>query len=268
MYQVVSRPFALPPDRPWMHLGVAIGQVPRDLLDLHNVAELGLCLRGSGWCVIGKRRHRFVAGDGIAIAPGVPHFVHSDRGTLSHWQFLLFDPARLALGEAHEREAIDPSPLAHFLHPADALLRELLAESAARRQGQAAAVRGLCWAVLARLRRLPGQQRHAADPEAIAALRPALERIARGELPPPAVPELAGLCGVSEATLLRRFHAVLGVGPKAWINRARIFRAAERLRDRRVSVLDAALGAGFDSENGFSRQFRAIIGCSPRAWRG
>jgi AraC-like DNA-binding protein len=132
--------------------------------------------------------------------------------------------------------------------------------------GHQAAVRALCWAALARLLRLPGASGRGADPREVAALRPVLERMARADLPTPSMIELAALCRSSEATLRRRFRRAFGMNTKAWLDRNRILRAAERLRQPGATILQAALASGFASSSGFTRQFRSVLGMSPRSW--
>lgn len=276
-YRIVLSACRLSAARPWTHQALDMTDAPFDWLHLHDAIEFGVCLSGKGSWVVGGRRLPFVAGHAIVIAPGVPHWGISDRGVRSRWEFLMVEPSLLVHGHQQDREVLDagfagagfPVMLDPRVH-ADAcvLVREAVLEAGRALPGHKAAVRGLCWAALARLKRLPGASGRRVDAATLESLRPALDRMAQPGQPAPSIPELAARCRLSEATLRRRFLRALGMTTKAWLDRNRILRAAERLRDPRARILQVALDCGFATTSGFSRQFRAVLGMSPRAWRG
>ena len=277
-YRIVLAESRLSAQRPWAHLRLTMTDAPFDWLHMHEALELGICLDGQGVWVVGQRHLAFAAGSVVVIAPGIPHFAHCHAGTISRWEFLMVEPSLLLQGHQPGREVLDGGGFAGPAFPvmldprahADAclLVREAVFEAGRALPGHQVAVRGLCWAALARLRRLPGAGGRGVEARALAAVRPALERVARTDLPPPATTELARLCGLSETTLRRQFRRGLGMNTKAWLDRNRVLRAADRLRDPRASILDVALESGFASGSGFARQFHAVMGMSPRTWRG
>ncbi|NIF18444.1 AraC family transcriptional regulator [Pantoea sp. Cy-639] len=66
----------------------------------------------------------------------------------------------------------------------------------------------------------------------------------------------------------RQFSAFVGVPVARYVQLMRLRRAAHRLAGTaRQSVLEAALGAGFDSPEAFSRAFRRAFGVSPSVFR-
>lgn len=79
--------------------------------------------------------------------------------------------------------------------------------------------------------------------------------------------ELADAAGLSPYHFLRSFSAITGTTPHQYILRARLRRAAVRLRVDDARILDIALGCGFDDLSNFNRAFRAEFGESPRRYR-
>ena len=79
-------------------------------------------------------------------------------------------------------------------------------------------------------------------------------------------PEIAAACHVSVSTLSHVFKRTMGASLRAYALRLRIERAKEALRAGR-SVTDAALEAGFDDPNYFSRAFAESEGLPPSEWR-
>ncbi len=78
---------------------------------------------------------------------------------------------------------------------------------------------------------------------------------------------LARIAGMSESTLNRRFHGIMGCSPLEHVLRVRIGYGRELLAAGGVRVTEAAYECGFNDSNYFSRQFRKIAGMSPRAFR-
>jgi AraC-like DNA-binding protein len=81
------------------------------------------------------------------------------------------------------------------------------------------------------------------------------------------VPALARVAHVSPAHFSRQFRATFGETPHRYLQRRRVERAMELLRetDRPVTVI--CLDVGFTSLGTFSRTFRAIVGESPSVYR-
>lgn len=82
---------------------------------------------------------------------------------------------------------------------------------------------------------------------------------------------LAGTAGVTRFQVIRDFKAAAGLTPAAFI-RDRRLRRAGLLIEQGLSLVEAALAAGFADQSHLSRSFRATRGMTPGAfrkgWRG
>jgi AraC-like DNA-binding protein len=81
------------------------------------------------------------------------------------------------------------------------------------------------------------------------------------------VAAMARVAHVSPAHLIRTFRAVFGETPHRYLQRRRVERAMELLRETERPVTEICFSAGFKSLGTFSRTFRAIVGESPSAYR-
>jgi len=101
-------------------------------------------------------------------------------------------------------------------------------------------------------------------------VHPAVERTAarlRDEAADCDLPTLARHAGLSASRLSRLFATQTGMSITAYRNRQRVERFLARYgRGQRVTMLDAALGAGFGSYPQFHRVFKQVMGTSPAGY--
>jgi transcriptional regulator GlxA family with amidase domain len=81
------------------------------------------------------------------------------------------------------------------------------------------------------------------------------------------VPALARIAHVSQAHFTRTFRATFGETPHRYLQRRRVERAMELLRETESPVTEICLDVGFNSLGTFSRTFREIVGEPPSAYR-
>jgi AraC-like DNA-binding protein len=81
------------------------------------------------------------------------------------------------------------------------------------------------------------------------------------------VPGLARVAHVSPAHFSREFRATFGETPHRYLQRRRVERAMELLRETDRPVTEICLDVGFNSLGTFSRTFSAVVGESPSAYR-
>ena len=79
--------------------------------------------------------------------------------------------------------------------------------------------------------------------------------------------EVARECRLSVSHFSRAFRRTMGVAPHNWLLTRRIEVAKEKLRNRRLSLLDVALACGFADQSHLTRVFTGMVGVSPGAWR-
>lgn len=79
--------------------------------------------------------------------------------------------------------------------------------------------------------------------------------------------QVAQAAGMSEDYLSRTFHRELSISPWEYLNRLRIQRAKERLRESDESIQVVARRVGFHDRAYFSRMFRKLVGIPPQSYR-
>src|SRR3979411_2569150 len=80
---------------------------------------------------------------------------------------------------------------------------------------------------------------------------------------PRAVPALARVAHVPTAHFSRQFRATFGETPHRYLQRRRVERAMELLRETQRPVTEICLDVGFNSLGTFSRTFRGLVGEPP-----
>jgi AraC-like DNA-binding protein len=81
------------------------------------------------------------------------------------------------------------------------------------------------------------------------------------------IPAVARVAHVSPAHFSRQFRATFGETPHRYLQRRRVERAMELLRDTNRPVTEICFDVGFASLGTFSRTFRVVVGESPSRYR-
>lgn len=79
--------------------------------------------------------------------------------------------------------------------------------------------------------------------------------------------QMAASIQLSPYHFLRCFEEVTGTTPRQYLLRARLHRAATRLKQETTKIIDIALGCGFGDVSNFNRTFRSEFGQTPRTYR-
>ena len=100
-----------------------------------------------------------------------------------------------------------------------------------------------------------------------ARLRRVMAHIAHNLEKPLPNPELAQLCGMSDAHFSREFHRAVGMPPHRYVLTRRLEHACAALASTDARIVEIAESLGFHSASHFSRSFVAQFGMAPAAWR-
>lgn len=83
----------------------------------------------------------------------------------------------------------------------------------------------------------------------------------------PSLEELAGVACFSPFHFHRIFKGIVGESVAAYVRRLLLQRAAQQVSYSQGSIITIALGAGYESPEGFTRAFRAAFGVTPSQYR-
>ncbi|HTY89176.1 MAG TPA: helix-turn-helix transcriptional regulator [Candidatus Acidoferrum sp.] len=240
---------------------------------MHHHAELefNLVSQGAGVYLLDTRKYRIRRGDLLWLFPAQEHVLIEQTLDFEMW-IGVFKP------RAVRRAATDAS--ARILRQADATgeycrrlprqdlarLEELFAEIGRTQDRPGMFNAGLSYALL-----MAWQRFEQAAKVPVQDVHPAVEKAARlihDETTALHLNELARRAGLSPARLSRLFKQQTGVALVDFRNRQRIERFLGLYgTGQRLTMLDAALEAGFGSYPQFHRVFKRVLGCSPGSYR-
>jgi AraC-like DNA-binding protein len=81
------------------------------------------------------------------------------------------------------------------------------------------------------------------------------------------VDSLSRQVGLSRSPFAAKFSRFVGEPPLTYLARLRMQRAARALRERKVTLVEAAQIAGYNSEIAFGKAFKRLMGITPGAYR-
>ncbi|MBF6047553.1 helix-turn-helix domain-containing protein [Streptomyces sp. NRRL B-1677] len=99
------------------------------------------------------------------------------------------------------------------------------------------------------------------------AVAPALAAVHEDPAAPWTVESLAGRAGLSRAAFARRFTALVGEPPMAYLTRWRMTTAAKLLRESDAPLTTVAARSGYGSEYAFAKAFKREYGLAPGGYR-
>ena len=273
-------------------------QLPRATGATFHAVTTGAC-----WVRLpGQAPRELLPGDVVLLPSGAPHIVGSDRsGPARLWDRVSKAQARNAAGEivlagkggsthlicaAYEYDREVAHPFLSLLPPllvvpradlpsagaVQSTLQLLGHELTARSAGSATVVDRLIDVLFVHvIRAWVAAQRDNGSSWLLALRDPGVARVLTIMHASPAtawtIERLAAEANLSRATLTRRFTALVGEPPLAYLTRWRMDLAARDLRETADAVGAIAHRVGYDSEFAFSRAFSRLRGRPPGRYR-
>jgi AraC-like DNA-binding protein len=240
---------------------------------MHHHAELefNLVTQGTGVYLLANRKYRIRRGDLLWLFPAQEHVLIEQTSDFEMW-IGVFKP------KAVRRIAVDATAkVLQQANPGGEYCRRLTQHSLARLDATCAEVAaahdrpglfntGLAYVLLNAWEHFE----HAADVP-LQDIHPAVEkaaRLIRDETTAMSLDDLARRAGLSATRLSRLFKEQTGVALVDFRNRQRIETFLQLYgTGQRLTMLEAALEAGFGSYPQFHRVFKRVIGCSPGRYR-
>jgi AraC-like DNA-binding protein len=216
----------------------------------HDYAQVILYLSGEGWQVLAGRRRPARTGDLFVIPAGTSH------------GFLAQARSRPLCLVVDYDSGVAPQPRLAHRHLPQSTLNELHA-LLSRVPSKGRLTLGHYPAILAVVARLLEQT----PAGAVVPSEPSLFEKVRAlvEAPGP-LTKVARAAGYHPDHLSRKLKREAGVGLRALRDQLRLERAQSALQ-RTSTIAEAAVDAGFDDPNYFTRWFRRRTGKTPGAWR-
>ena len=239
----------------------------------HAEIEINLVRAGRAAYLLGDRRYDLARHSLVWLFPGQDHILLDESPDLTMW-IGVFTPRLLArVCTTTETQTLreDDPPGRFCRRLADercARLETLFAEVEQSTPEPARFNAGLGYALLSAWDAFRAAEEPAAGPD----VHPAVERAARmlrDEADPLSVEQIGARVGLSASRLSRLFHQQTGVALVDFRNRQRLQRFLRMYGPGKgLSMLEAALDAGFGSYPQFHRVFRSQMGCGPAEyWR-
>jgi AraC-like DNA-binding protein len=240
---------------------------------MHHHAELefNLVTHGRGLYLLANRKYQIRRGDLLWLFPAQEHVLIEQSADFEMW-IGVAKPAtvRRIATDATAKILRQSNPVGEYCRrlpqPAFVRLEAWLAEIAATHRQPGLFNAGFCHALLAAWNSFE----HAADVP-VHDVHPAVEKAARhirDQNNTMGLEDLARHAGLSPARLSRLFKQQTGVALVDFRNRQRVEKFLARYgAGQRMTMLEAALEAGFGSYPQFHRVFKRVLGCSPGAYR-
>jgi AraC-like DNA-binding protein len=234
----------------------------------HGTYGFGVVDAGAHRSASGRGTVDAFAGDIVTTNPGEVHDGRPLGGPVRKWHTVYLEPAVLAsLCPAGPRAEIAITRPAFADRSLQGALRHLLACLRDWQQGRADAL--ACDEALVQAGGLL-VARHTTQAAPVQAANVALSGVrqclADRLQEPPTLAELAERAGISRFQLLRRFAALHGCTPHAWLMQQRAERARALIRQGET-LAAAASACGFADQSHMTRIFTRQFGFTPGAWQ-
>ena len=254
-------------------------------LHFHDCFEIGICVSGTGVCMVEGQEYPFKEGDVEIIFPFQKHLSRNGTTGSSRWYWLTFNPHTMmehwGLGSSAKLEQL----IANEMGLCGIFTREEYPEIVAQVQrifsetlekdsntpyhGEIRAL--YIYQLLIELARLSETlpKLQIQRDRYLQAVTPALDLIAQGiqHANPPSVERLARASNMSVSNFRKVFCKVTGLSPKDYITKCLINKAQQMLLTTNKSISEICAETGFGDQSWFNRQFLTKTQMTPSAFR-
>lgn len=247
----------------------------------HSELEVFLLLEGRVRVGIGEEVHEIEPGGGCFINTGVIHSVAALTAGPCRYRSFVFDAGILAgmpgsvFDVKYIRPLLERGPAYLFLDYAgeDAACREAFhrafdacaEEDAGFEFRVREALTALIWAVIQKSRVSPARAAAGIGEERLKQMLTFMEAHIGAAV---TLDKIAASANVCPRECQRIFGRYLHERPMAYMQRLRVYRAAQALADTDKPVTEIALDCGFSSPGYFAKKFQQITGKTPTGYRG
>lgn len=227
------------------------------------------CVKGTGWCETGGRRHTVRAGDLLVVPPRTPHAYGA--GDSQPWTIHWLHGAGELAGEYLKELGVTAQ--APVVRAGEDLQLVMLFNEALERLEHGFAYLDLLQAshALAHLIAVVARRRHEFNPEAAGSIQKVAQCIiymSEHLDQPLKISALAALSSLSTAHFTALFKEQTGCAPREYIHLLRIHQACRLLQNSELSIKEIAAKLGYPDPLHFSRRFKMFQGVSPSGYRG
>ncbi len=253
---------------------------PIQSLHFHRCLEIGVCVHGSGNCIVDNRLYRYKKGDIQIALPYQPHLANSDEGKNGTWIWFSYDPYKVMATDdlrgnicsiiekqVNFSGVFSPDEYPSLANIVNRCLNELQNH---KRLSQLYALL-LVQQLILELSRIDCDLKNniASRRRPFDKILPALEHISQNlnnsnEL---TLDILAQKCFISTATLRRYFYQFTDMSPQQFIAHARISHSQYLLGNTTKSITEISEAVGFESISCYTRAFKRFFGISPSEYR-
>jgi len=240
-------------------------------LHRHDELEVNLVVQGKATYLVDDRRYMLARNTQIWLFPEQEHLLLD--ASPDYQMYILVFKASLVRRycQMPQYRVLQKGDPGHFCKPLaehqSARLKRLFQELCESHSDPALFNAGLGYALVAAWAAQQADERITPSFD----IHPAVERAARlihDETEPLGIEQLGEQAGLSASRLSRLFKEQTGVSLVDYRNKQRLKRfVALYGQGRRISMMDAALSAGFGSYPQFHRVFKRLMGCGPAEYR-
>lgn len=257
-----------------------LSQKPITSLHFHRCLEIGVCINGSGNCIVDNRLYRYQKGDIQIALPYQPHLANGDEGQNSIWIWFSYDPYKLTpsdnignrIASIIEKQVNFSGVFKPDEYPElTSIIDKCIAETQNGKGLSHLYALLLVGQLILELSRIDCDFKNniTTRRRPFDKILPALEHISQNldnskEL---TLDILSQKCFVSTATLRRYFYQFTDMSPQQFIAHARISHSQYLLSNTTKSITEIAQAVGFESISCYTRAFKRFYGISPSEYR-